>query len=624
MLNALKNLPVMFAQAGGGKDRIFACVRMAVDAKSVEVWCADSNDISYRNTFDEAAMTPLKDYLSWDAFFKGIEEGFNARKVQVTPDAAATGLTLECLVGADSKKVQFVLPRVKDSGGSLQMLRALQDFYWTREDDTYQLDFVAHLEKDATDSERARDVVMKEMSEMRAVLANAENIATASKNRLEALEKEVVALETARAASMKKAALSIEERIGLQLVPDDQKQESYARLPLTDARGNLKLHIDYDAKLLQLIKGKFTPAADGEDLTADKNAHKLIKPLTNSQYQQELAALSDPGRKIVMDALVKIDEWDFNVFDIQNFSHGHSLFIVAYALFMRYNVFQRFNLDERHVINFLSQVEAGYQPNPYHCSTHAADVLHVTHFIITKGGLSTTARLTKEDEFAGLIAACIHDYDHPGINNNFHQKTQSYLARLYSDRSILENHHTAEVFEMMKDPRFDLLSAMSAEQRKDIRDTVTDMILATDMGLHAKILQSFKRRLQEEKDACEKTQSTSMLTRKDDQRLALSMAIKMADISNCGRPEHLYLTWSSKIADEFFLQGDRERNLGLAVSPFMDRATPAMSRGQMAFMNYIVIPLFETISEFLPEMHFSVEMVESNRTYWANHDDSTI
>lgn len=47
----------------------------------------------------------------------------------------------------------------------------------------------------------------------------------------------------------------------------------------------------------------------------------------------------------------------------------------------------------------------------------------------------------------------IHDYDHPGLNNNFHLKIQSYLATLYNDRSVLENHHLAEVFDLMKTPR---------------------------------------------------------------------------------------------------------------------------------------------------------------------------
>lgn len=91
------------------------------------------------------------------------------------------------------------------------------------------------------------------------------------------------------------------------------------------------------------------------------------------------------------------------------------------------------------------------------------------------------------------------------------------------------------------------------------------------------------------------------------------MCIKMADISNCGRPTNLYLKWGTKIADEFYLQGDREVQfkvdwinphvflasvvhffwhfqvaIGNPVSPLMDRRSPTMAKGQIAFMNYVV------------------------------------
>merc|ERR1719199_2348617 len=104
----------------------------------------------------------------------------------------------------------------------------------------------------------------------------------------------------------------------------------------------------------------------------------------------------------------------------------------------------------------------------------------------------------------------------------------------------------------MKSEKFNILAEFTDEQRRDIRETVVEMVLATDMGLHAKILGTFKRRLAEDHD----------FKKKDDVRLALSMAVKMADISNCGRPQQLYLLWCNQIADEFYMQGDRERNLG--------------------------------------------------------------
>lgn len=57
----------------------------------------------------------------------------------------------------------------------------------------------------------------------------------------------------------------------------------------------------------------------------------------------------------------------------------------------------------------------------------------------------------------------------------------------------------------------------------------------------------------------------------------LKMIIKSADISNCTRITPIYLPWSKRICDEFFEQGDIEKDLGLPISPFMDRRTTQVS-----------------------------------------------
>jgi 3',5'-cyclic-nucleotide phosphodiesterase len=216
-----------------------------------------------------------------------------------------------------------------------------------------------------------------------------------------------------------------------------------------------------------------------------------------------------------------------------------------------------------------------------------------------------------EDILAALVASAIHDFDHPGINNSFHVRAQTYLATLYNDRSVLENRHVSAVFELMKLPKFNLLSSVTEDQRRDIRDTIVEMVLATDMGLHGKFVSQWKRRIAENHN----------LEKKDDMRLALAMALKMADISNCGRPHDIYMRWGAKISDEFYMQGDREKNFGLSISPFMDRAQPGVSKSQISFMNFVVVPMFESISEFLPDMHFSVDHTEQNKSYWMEHQE---
>lgn len=52
------------------------------------------------------------------------------------------------------------------------------------------------------------------------------------------------------------------------------------------------------------------------------------------------------------------------------------------------------------------------------------------------------------DEVAALIAATIHDVDHPGRTNSFLCNSGSELAVLYNDTAVLESHHAALAFQL--------------------------------------------------------------------------------------------------------------------------------------------------------------------------------
>ena len=158
----------------------------------------------------------------------------------------------------------------------------------------------------------------------------------------------------------------------------------------------------------------------------------------------------------------------------------------------------------------------------------------------------------------------------------------------------------------MNHPKYDILQTMNDDQRKDIRDTVVEMLLSTDMGNHAKIFSAFRRRMGDGADWGKK---------KEDVRLALVIAIKLADISNCGRPTEIYQQWARRICDEFYLQGDAEASIGLTISPFMNRRShdTDFPAGQVSFMNYIVAPLFSSVAEMLPEMKFTLDCLDKNK-----------
>lgn len=77
---------------------------------------------------------------------------------------------------------------------------------------------------------------------------------------------------------------------------------------------------------------------------------------------------------------------------------------------------------------------------PYHNNLHSADVAHSTSVL-----LDTLQIFSPLEVFAAVVAAIVHDVDHPGRTNTFLVKRGAPLALLYNDRSVLENHHVSVV-----------------------------------------------------------------------------------------------------------------------------------------------------------------------------------
>ena len=49
------------------------------------------------------------------------------------------------------------------------------------------------------------------------------------------------------------------------------------------------------------------------------------------------------------------------------------------------------------------------------------------------------------------------------------------------------------------------------------------------------------------------------------------VALKCADVGHLALPTRVHKVWVDRLQQEFFLQGDREREAGLPVSALMDR-----------------------------------------------------
>ena len=90
----------------------------------------------------------------------------------------------------------------------------------------------------------------------------------------------------------------------------------------------------------------------------------------------------------------------------------------------------------------------------------------------------------------------------------------------------------------------------------------------------------------------------------------IEMFVHAADISNSAKQFEIARNWAYLVVDEFFTQGEREKDLGLPVSPFMDKdltniATLQVSHQQTPF-DHSPLSAHPPLSPHLSILHSSL------------------
>lgn len=149
--------------------------------------------------------------------------------------------------------------------------------------------------------------------------------------------------------------------------------------------------------------------------------------------------------------------------------------------------------------------------------------------------------LDQLDEVAALIAATVHDVDHPGRTNSFLCNAGSELAILYNDTAVLESHHAALAFQLtIRDGKSNIFKntdrsvgatllcrrkrtecvvyyyksdpdrnfiplTVDRNQFRTLRQAIIDMVLATEMTRHFEHVSKFVNSINKPMAATEET-----------------------------------------------------------------------------------------------------------------------
>ncbi|PWA27186.1 hypothetical protein CCH79_00013913 [Gambusia affinis] len=354
----------------------------------------------------------------------------------------------------------------------------------------------------------------------------------------------------------------------------------------------------------------------------------------NTDHEDELAK-----------ELEDLNKWSFNIFKVAEFSNNRPLSCIMYAIFQERELLKTFRIPVDTFVTYVMTLEDHYHGNvAYHNSLHAADVAQSTHVLLSTPALD--AVFTDLEILAALFAAAIHDVDHPGVSNQFlintserttacasisasyfvplvftsptssSSESDSELALMYNDESVLENHHLAVGFKLLHQENCDIFQNLTKRQRQSLRKLVIDMVLATDMSKHMTLLADLKTMVETKKV----TSSGVLLLDHYTERIqVLRNMVHCADLSNPTKPLPLYRQWTERIMEEFFRQGDKERERGMEISAMCDKHTASVEKSQVGFIDYIVHPLWETWADLVhPDAQEILDTLEENRDWYLN------
>ncbi|KAM9820508.1 high affinity cAMP-specific and IBMX-insensitive 3',5'-cyclic phosphodiesterase 8B [Neosynchiropus ocellatus] len=358
------------------------------------------------------------------------------------------------------------------------------------------------------------------------------------------------------------------------------------------------------------------------------NEYVFSKNMSQSQLAIP-GALSDVPPAIA-DMLNDEARWEFNILELEAATHKRPLTYLGLKIFTSFGVCEFLDCSEATLRSWLQLMEASYHSsNSYHNSTHAADVLHATAYFLRKDRVKSS--LDQLDEVAALIAATVHDVDHPGRTNSFLCNAGSELAILYNDTAVLESHHAALAFQLTsRDSKSNIFKSMDRTQFRTLRQAIIDMVLATEMTRHFEHVSKFVNSINkpmaiEQPGTCSVSgdgEGPASFRNSPENRLLIKrMLIKCADVANPCRPTELCIEWAGRISEEYFAQTDEEKRQGLpVVMPVFDRNSCSVPKSQLSFIDYFINDMFDAWDAFasLPGL---MEHLSENYRYWKSLDE---
>ncbi|KAG7394444.1 cAMP-specific 3',5'-cyclic phosphodiesterase 4D [Phytophthora boehmeriae] len=188
--------------------------------------------------------------------------------------------------------------------------------------------------------------------------------------------------------------------------------------------------------------------------------------------------------------------------------------------------------------------------------------------------------------------------------------------------------HLAEAFQTCTKDGCDIFEAFPPDLRRQSRSQIISMVLATDLSGHLTHVNRLKSKLYalhpSDLSVCGEESSEAVLLVPEE--LVLQTVMMMADIGHAMKSFPLHLAWSERVSEEFFRQGDTERQFRLPISPLCDRNTGVerFEKNQIGFLEFVVLPLYTAARDVMPLTGFDdvIANVRANAAKWDQREQA--
>ena len=335
-----------------------------------------------------------------------------------------------------------------------------------------------------------------------------------------------------------------------------------------------------------------------------KQIHIPLDSLINERYQE----------------LEKISTLDFNIFELKKkIGYNNILPLLGFTILQTLGLVDKKIISVKRLESFLKTVSDNYKETTlYHNSIHGADVTQSLLVFCLNSNFEEICETTVLDLLGMILSSLGHDLGHPGLNNGYHINASTELGLTYNDISCLENFHSAFLFKIIRKEENNILEKFSIQNYKTIRKRMISQILATDMAFHGEICSKIKTKIKTRQSQDRFIfLSGNDKTKFDEQQLLLNFLVHMADLGHNCKKFEISFSWVKLLCEEFWNQGDKEKEKGLPISFMCDRNNVDIPTSQIGFIKGFIIPSFDSLVEMFPKLQFTTENAEENARQWT-------